>query len=69
MPAATTGAPTSPAGVAVAQQQYGKLEALINNAGVMPISPLDELAPGLDRGTIGCGCPGHRVRDRAARRR
>jgi NADP-dependent 3-hydroxy acid dehydrogenase YdfG len=29
--------------VAVAQQQYGKLDALINNAGVMPISPLDEL--------------------------
>jgi NADP-dependent 3-hydroxy acid dehydrogenase YdfG len=24
--------------VAVAQQQYGKLDALINNAGVMPIS-------------------------------
>jgi NADP-dependent 3-hydroxy acid dehydrogenase YdfG len=29
--------------VAAAQQQYGRLDVLVNNAGVMPISPLDEL--------------------------
>ena len=29
--------------VAFACEQYGKLDVLINNAGVMPISPLDEL--------------------------
>jgi NADP-dependent 3-hydroxy acid dehydrogenase YdfG len=29
--------------VAVAQQQYGKLDVLISNAGIMPISPFDEL--------------------------
>src|SRR6202011_3845403 len=29
--------------VAAALQHYGKLDVLINNAGVMPISPLDEL--------------------------
>src|SRR6202011_1759493 len=29
--------------VAAALQHYGKLDVLVNNAGVMPISPLDEL--------------------------
>jgi len=29
--------------VALARERYGKLDVLINNAGVMPISPLDEL--------------------------
>ena len=29
--------------VALAHERYGKLDVLINNAGVMPISPLDEL--------------------------
>ncbi len=29
--------------VNLARQQYGKLDVLVNNAGVMPLSPLDEL--------------------------
>ena len=29
--------------VALARERYGKVDVLINNAGVMPISPLDEL--------------------------